>query len=255
MMSSFREYSKYYNLLYKDKDYKSEAKYIHSLIQKYRPEAKAIFEMGCGTGKHSIELMNYNYWLKGIDLSEEMLKEANKTIKDTNFEGRLSYENGDVRFFRCQEKFDVCISLFHVMSYQTTNEDINNAFMTASYHLKKGGIFIFDCWYGPAVLTDRPVIRVKRLEDSDLEIVRIAEPVSFPNENVVDVNYEIIIKNKYNNNLSTISECHRMRYLFLPEIKNFLDANGFDLIDSFEFMTGKSIGFSSWNACFVGRVK
>ena len=36
----FEKYAKYYDLLYKDKDYKAESEYISSLIKKYMPKAK-----------------------------------------------------------------------------------------------------------------------------------------------------------------------------------------------------------------------
>jgi hypothetical protein len=55
-------------------------------------------------------------------------------------------------------------SLFHVMSYQTSNKDLQDAFETAKINLKPGEIFIFDCWYGSSVLTDRPVGRVNALK-------------------------------------------------------------------------------------------
>ena len=42
------------------------------------------------------------------------------------------------------KKYDVVISLFHVMSYQNNNEKILKAFSTAKKHLKANGIFIFD---------------------------------------------------------------------------------------------------------------
>ena len=73
------------------------------------------------------------------------------------------------------------IALFHVLSYQTSNADAQAMFETAATHIETGGIFLFDCWYGPAVLTDRPETRVKRAEDDTVEIIRIAESVMFPN--------------------------------------------------------------------------
>ena len=51
---------------------------------------------------------------------------------------------------------------------------------TAAKHLKPNGVFIFDFWYGPGVLTDPPVVRLKRLENEEIEVLRIAEPVMHP---------------------------------------------------------------------------
>jgi len=85
----------------------------------------------------------------------------------------------------------VVIALFHVMSYQPRNADLRDAFATASAHLKRGGIFIFDYWYGPAVLTNLPTVRVKRVENGDIGVLRLSEPSIKVNENIVDINYLI----------------------------------------------------------------
>ncbi len=72
-MATFGNYSRYYNLLYKDKDYKGEAGFIHDLIQKYLPDAQNILDLGCGTGRHDALLAKKGYAITGVDMSEEML--------------------------------------------------------------------------------------------------------------------------------------------------------------------------------------
>ena len=124
----FDSYSMYYNLLYKDKDYAAEADYIAHLLR----NAKTVFEMGCGTGKHAKLLTSKGYKMFGIDLSKTMLEQAKALGIDC--------EQGDVRTFRAGRKFDAVISLFHVASYQTSDEDINNYFKTASEQFLMSGI-------------------------------------------------------------------------------------------------------------------
>lgn len=253
-MSVFGKYSSYYNLLYKDKDYAGEAEYVHNLIQKYSPGAKSILDLGCGTGRHDFLLAEKGYSVTGVDQSEDMLAVANSQPSTLNSQpSTLSFTQGDIRTIRLNKQFDVVVSLFHVMSYQITNEDLNAAFETAKVHLKKGGIFIFDCWYGPAVLTDRPVVRVKRLEDDAISVVRIAEPTIFPNENVVDVNYNVFIRDKKSSAVEELKETHRMRYLFKPEIESMLKVEDLELIRCEEWMTGKEPGVDTWGGCFVGE--
>ena len=46
-------YSKYYDLLYEDKNYFDEVEYIDFLIKKNCQSAKTLLDMGCGTGKHA----------------------------------------------------------------------------------------------------------------------------------------------------------------------------------------------------------
>jgi SAM-dependent methyltransferase len=253
----FGSYSKYYNLLYKDKDYAGDAQYVHQVIQKLCPGAKTILNLGCGTGNHDFELAKIGYEVTGIDMSAEMLAVATDCLTSLNSKGSAispSFLQGDIRTVRLDTAFDVVISLFHVMSYQTTNDDLQAAFATAKAHLSCGGLFLFDCWYGPAVLSDPPVVRIKRLEDDEIEVLRIAEPLMHYNENVVDVNYQVMILKKATGTVQQLRETHRMRYLFMPEISGYLAEQGFSMVWTEEWGTGKEPGNRTWGVCCAGIV-
>lgn len=244
-MSVFNEYARYYDLLYRDKDYAGETDYVHRLIQFSCPDARTVLNLGCGSGRHDRCLTDKGYMVTGVDFSEEMLSVARNSAGDNS---ALDYWHGDVRSIRLEKTFDVVISLFHVMSYQQANHDLKAAFTSACCHLKPGGTFIFDCWYGPGVLTDRPAMRLKELEDEKIKVTRIAQPVMHPNENLVDVNYLVFIRDKLSGDIQEVRETHKMRYLFLPEIHQMLADSGFELLISEEWLTGKPLGFTSWNA-------
>jgi len=246
-MKVFSDYSHYYDLLYQNKNYGAEVEYINSLICEYAPKTKTILDLGCGTGRHAKILSKYHYEIHGVDSSEEMLRIANLNQVEKN----LEFSQGDVRNVKLNKKFDTILSLFHVMSYQITNKDLIDAFNTVDEHLNDGGVFIFDCWYGPSVLTDLPVVRVKRLENNDINITRIAEPIMHSNENVVDVNYEIIIRDKKLKHDTVLHETHKMRYLFYTELELILEKFNFQILLSEEWLTKKKLGYDTWNATFV----
>ena len=44
------------------------------------------------------------------------------------------------------------------MNYLTETSDMKTGFANAVRRLKPGGLFIFDTWYGPAVLSDLPKV-------------------------------------------------------------------------------------------------
>ena len=249
-MSVFNEYARYYDLLYRDKDYTGETDYVHNLIQKQCPGARTILNLGCGSGRHDRCLVDRGYAVTGVDISEEMLAAARNSAAGND---SLHYVQGDARSVRLEETFDAVISLFHVMSYQTTNQDLLVAFATAHSHLKPGGTFIFDCWYGPGVLTDPPTIRLKELEDETITVTRIAQPVVHPNKNVVDVNYRVFLRDKESGAVREIVETHRMRYLFQPEVDLMLTMSGFEPQTSEEWLTSAPLTLSSWNALFTAR--
>jgi len=244
----FNAYAGYYDLLYKDKDYAAEAAYIDALIRKYRPGAKLILNLGCGTGKHDACLEKKGYSVCGVDLSNVMLAAA----KNRAVPGKLEFFRGDVRTVDLGRKFDVVVSLFHVMSYQTMDDDILAVFRTAERHLVPGGVFIFDFWHGPGVLNDLPVIRIKRLEDEAVRVVRIAEPVLKKDKNMVDVNYQVMTLDKRSGQWSELCETHSMRYFFVPEIENYLLNTGFSLQDACEWMSAKRLS-SGWYGLVIAN--
>jgi SAM-dependent methyltransferase len=254
-MSVFDGYARYYDLLYRDKDYAGEARHVHDIIQRHASGARSILELGCGTATHAIHLAAMGYAIHGVDRSHEMLAAATNGIQKAGPEtaSLIRLTEGDIRQVRLNDRFDVVIALFHVISYLPTNDDLKAAFKTAQTHLKPGGIFLFDCWYGPAVLSNPPVVRVKRMEDDETSVVRIAEPVMHPNENLVDVSYHVFIREKSLGQFEVLQETHRMRYLFKPEVEILLGNCGFRLAEFCEWMVGKDPGFSTWNVYFVAK--
>jgi len=252
----FSNYARYYDLLYRDKDYVGEAQFIQQILQTYAPNACQLLELGCGTGLHAVLLAQQGYQVHGVDFSREMLQQSNSRLSQLppDIASNLKFTHGDICQVRINQRFDTVLSLFHVISYQTTNEDLLAAFNTVKEHLKPGGIFIFNVWYGPAVLTERPEVRIKQMENEEILVTRIAEPVMHPNENLVDVNYQITIRDKISNAVEEMHETHRMRYLFKPEINLLLNELGLKLIDSMEWMTGCEAGFNTWDVCFTATI-
>jgi SAM-dependent methyltransferase len=247
----FGNYARYYNLLYNDKNYAKESDYVDSLIQRFsKKTVSTILDMGCGTGKHATLLSQKGYSVDGIDRSDTMIIQAQK-----NATKNMHFFVGDITVTKLEKKYDVIILLFHVFSYITKNEEIDLLFRNIAEHLTQDGIIIFDFWYGPAVLTDRPSVRIKRLEDDMITVTRIAEPILHPNENTVDVNYEVIIHDKIQLSTENIVEKHTMRYFFIPELEVFLNRNGFSLSHCEEWMTGHSPGFDTWGICAVADLK
>ena len=117
-MSVFGNYARYYNLLYCDKDYAEEVRFVNQLLQAHIPGAQSILELGCGTGNHALLLAQEGYNIHGIDFSPEMLQQAQNMLSqvDRALKSRLKFSPGDIRNIRLNMQFDAVISLFHVVS-------------------------------------------------------------------------------------------------------------------------------------------
>ena len=252
----FDHYARYYDLLYRDKDYATEAAYVAALLQEHAPGAATLVELGCGTGTHAELLARLGYTVHGVDMSEAMVERANarRAALAPELAARLSFSVGDARSVRLGVRADAVISLFHVMSYQSTNADLGAAFETARAHLAEGGLFLFDCWHGPSVLTDPPVLRIKRLADQAIEVERIAEPTLHYNDNLVDVHYDVRITELASGVRQQLHETHRMRYLFPVELDLFAEQAGMRRAFIHEWLTREAPLPPAWGACYGMRL-
>lgn len=250
-MEVFQDYAYYYNAFYKDKDYKKEAEQIDFLLRKYGKNIKSLINFGCGTGKHDIELTKMGYSCNGIDMSDMMIDIARKNAN--NLQPAIDFQVCDIRLYEAEKKYDAVVSLFHVMSYQNSNDDILKAFKAARKALNPGGIFLFDVWYGPGVLSDKPTLRVREAEDDTNKLIRIAKPIMHDKRNVVDVCYEVLVLNKGNGKVKTINEIHSMRYFFYPEMDLLLKKAGFELIDNLDCNSLEETDYTSWTSYFIAR--
>lgn len=257
-MSCFVEYSRYYDLLYHDKNYEVEANYLVTLLNTHCPNGKRLCEFGSGTGRLAEHLAKRGYSVDGVELSSTMLgiAEQRKGNMLPEVASRISFTQGDIRDISMSDRFDAVISLFHVVSYQANNADLSSAFRSAAGLLESGGLFVFDFWYGPAVLNDPPKVRFKRVENDVTAILRIAEPSHHPEANVYDVRYTLVAIEKASKIAEIIEENHRMRYLFLPEIDLLLEETGFRRVAALEWLSHeRTLHGTAWNGLIVSRKK
>lgn len=240
----FDAYSRYYDLLYRDKNYPAEVAYVDGLLKRYGIKGLDLLEFGSGTGRHGQLLAERGYRVTGIERSVEMVARA------ATIDGFTCHQ-GDICAVQLGRTFDAVLSLFHVISYQVSNKDVRAVFSRAAEHLQSGGLFVFDVWYSPAVYAQKPEVRVKRMADGDLEIARIAEPVLYPNENRVDVNYTVYARNCREDTFSVFTESHPMRHFSLPELDLLAAGAGFSRVAAEEFLTGSVPGEDTWGVCLV----
>lgn len=251
----FATYAAYYDLLYGDKNYSAEAAFVATQIRATVPAVERILDLGCGTGRHASAMAELGFSLVGLDRSPSMVEKAEvrRQSLPTQLASQLRFAVADVREARLGESFDAVTSLFHVMSYQLTEDDLVAVFATAAAHLRIGGCFVFDFWYGPAVLAKPPDVRIKRLAHEDLRLTRIAEPVMFTERNQVDVHYELFVEQPEGILVAHFREEHNMRYWFLPELQRLLSESGFRVARVGEWMTGTVPSRESWSVMIVAE--
>ena len=253
MSTVFQRYAEIYDAIYVNKEYASESAYVSEILGGL--QGKKLLDVGCGTGRYSEIFVTEADYVHGIDMSQEMVDIANsrKSKLRNGLDKKIYYEVGDARTFTSDKKFDIVCSMFHVINYQTTNEQLDMFFETSFNALNPEGLLIFDFWHGPGVLNDKPVPRTLKVNTDSLEIVRNATPILRMDENCVDVTYDVKVKYlDSSEETSNFSETHSMRYLFTPELEIFAK-DKFSIEQTFAWRTRTDPSERDWSAVCVMR--
>ena len=105
-------------------------------------KTKRILDLGCGTGRHSIELSKRGYNVTGIDLSESQLKRAKQKAFEQNLQ--IEFKKQDARKLTFVNEFDLVIMLCEgAFSLMETDEMNFQILCNASNALKPTGKLIF----------------------------------------------------------------------------------------------------------------
>ena len=221
------EYADAYDALYADKRYAAECDLVDQVIHRYGVgTVRRILDLGCGTGGHAIPLAARGYDVTGVDRSAEMLRHAR--AKEEKAKVSVRWIEADVRSIEIGERFDAVLLMFAVLSYQSSNDDVLATLRTVRRHLRPGGLVVFDVWYGPGVLTDRPADRIKSVTALGGPITRTASAQLDMRRQICCVRYELSAPTVPPT--ERVVEEHIMRYFFPMELELFLELADLELL-------------------------
>ena len=212
MTNSFLKSSKYYNIIYKKKNYLKEVNYINFFLKKNNMK---ILEVGCGTGNHAKYFLKKGHKVFGIDKSKSMINIANKNYKSIN----LKFKCRTIEKINEKNSFDACIALFHVVNYFASIRELKSFFKNSHRILKKNSFLMFDFWNGKGVEKIPPKKSIKKINKKNIKIVREGIPSLDKQKQIVKIRYKYKINlDRYN---KTFYELHKIRYLFFDEIVKY----------------------------------
>jgi 2-polyprenyl-3-methyl-5-hydroxy-6-metoxy-1,4-benzoquinol methylase len=194
-----------------------------------------ILDIGCGTGRHSIELAKRGYNITGIDLSESQLKRAKEKAASENLKIQfLRHDARDLHFF---SEFDVAIMIceggFPLMETDEMNYDI---LKSINRSLKPESKFIFTTLNGlfPLFHSVEKIHNSTSDEDNVTFRSNTFDLMTFRDFNITEIKDDLGNKK--------ILECNE-RYYVPSEITWLLRSLGFKKIDIY----GAKLGAFSRN--------
>ncbi len=243
-------YASSYDELYREKDYRLECDVVTEAFGRYGAGAvDSILDLGCGTGGHAIELARRGHSVTGVDLSADMLSRAE--VKAAAAGVSVEWSCADVRDFQLHKVFDAVISMFSVFGYLTANADLLQCFRRVRSHLRAGAPFVFEVWFGPAVLAVRPETHRRREVSIDGVIY---ERESRAAVDIVAQCCHLEYSLKRLGEKAGVEEHHDVRFFFPQEIALLLETTGFTrrLISRFPSLD-EPADETSWNVLVVAE--
>ena len=185
----YRKLGKYYNFIYSFKDYKKEAKYLKTLVKKYKKSAgNELLDAACGSGIH-LKYLKDSFSCMGFDLNDSILAVAKKNIMGVKF------RKADMVMFNLHKKFDVITCLFSAIGYAKTYPNLKKTMLNFSKHLKKGGVVIIEPWISPSNFRSGHS-DLRTYSSKDLKIARISISKRVGTFSRLEMCYLILEKNK-----------------------------------------------------------
>ena len=101
-----------------------------------------ILDLGCGDGRHSLELTRRGYRVTGLDLSEELLERARARTADEGLD--VTFIQGDMRDPPRVSAFDLVVNFFTSFGYFREDGENARVLDAISHALRPGGRFLMD---------------------------------------------------------------------------------------------------------------
>ncbi len=158
--------SKYYHILYKNRNYQEAEAFLSKLIDFLKPNlSDKIIDLACGKGRHSIYLNKLGYNVIGVDLSANSINEAN-TFANEN----LKFEIADLRSLPYNNTFEIGLNLFTSFGYFESDKVNLEVFSQFNKILKPNGIILVDFLNASKIYAQTNCVETKEIEGIQFHI-------------------------------------------------------------------------------------
>ena len=220
-----------YDAINEEIDYSEWADFIEEIIERdfnaQKPEL--LLDLGCGTGKMTIELAKRGYDMTGVDYSAEMLNAARERAEECGLSDKILWLCQDMREFELYGTVDVVVSCLDSINHITTPSDLSRVFSLVHNYLIPNGIFIFDIngkQKFETIYADRTYV----MEQNDT--VCIWQNDYNRKTKLCDF-YITLFKEGKDGRYTRFDETQRERMYDLRLIKKHLSSNGFDFLGAY----------------------
>jgi len=221
-----------------------------------------VLELGCGTGRITLPMVQRGATVHGLDASLPMLRELERKARQllTGTErARLQLYWADMCDMELRERFALILCPFSAFNYVVDEPDRTRMLQNVRAHLDGNGLFILDTFiphYEDLLLPDDHINFDYRRQTEDgmvLEREKTIHKDLTRQINIVNRTYRFWDAGAGLVRQLTTSE--RIRYYFFSELKLLLEHHGFVVEREYGDFDGGSYDYRASTMAFVCRIK
>ncbi|MEO8071721.1 MAG: class I SAM-dependent methyltransferase [Acidobacteriota bacterium] len=200
--------------------------YLDFYVRQIERYGEPVLEVACGSGRLTIPLAEKGFDLKGLDISNDMLKLAEEKAKSRNIE--LDLVKGNMTDFDLDETFNLIFIPAQSLSHLYEVAEVEKCFACVKKHLNDDGRFLIEL-FNPSleILLEKPDRVFPQANIGNIQV----DSKSFYDSATQIKHIELIFREDDKKNNPILS--FKMRQFFPQEIDALLKYNGFRIEKKF----------------------
>ncbi len=208
-----------------------------------------ILDVGCGTGRHSVPLVQAGYHVTGLDKSQNMLNKFKEKLELANLKADIVKK--DMKKLDFSEEFQAIICMNSAFMYQLTDEDILQTLKAFHKALENSGVAIIDIMNFLSLI-GRYKENIVGKHTKDGITMDVAVKHSIEDVPAIWNHYEFGIIDD-NSKITTYRELHKLRMVNYNEMRRFLFEAGFSAVKCYgDFTAREEVKSNSNRLIFIG---
>lgn len=216
---------------------------VEFYIERARRTGGPILDVGCGTGRVATALAEEGHEVVGIDLSEPMLRLAERRRAEASpaVRSRLTFHRADMADFSLERQFPLIITPFRSFQFMLTSDAQRAALAAFRQHLELDGELVLDLfdprleWLGPSPGRRAPSRRgdVRHPSSGNQVTLEVVERSIDPMRQVIDEAWRITEIAADGQELRSATELLSLRWSYRSEMRHLLELSGFTVLAEF----------------------
>lgn len=141
-MQAYIDLAQSYDALTLDVNYDQIVDFYWQILQKEKLRVRSAVDLACGTGSVALRLANRGLRVTGVDMSEQMLCQAEQKARQQN--ACVCFVRQKLEQLCLPRGVDLAVCALDGLDYITEPENCRQAIAKVYRALNPGGIFIFD---------------------------------------------------------------------------------------------------------------